>query len=44
MGKREVGKGKREDVGERLVYLKGYRDGSDAERVGLLKKALIGLG
>lgn len=25
---------------ERLVYLKGYRDGTDAERVELLKNAL----
>ena len=32
------------DYGGRLVYLKGYRDGSDAERVELLKKSLIGLG
>ena len=26
--------------GGRLVYLKGYRDGTDAERVGLLKEAI----
>ena len=24
----------------RLIYLKGYRDGTDAERVELLKKAI----
>jgi glycosyltransferase involved in cell wall biosynthesis len=48
MGKREVGKGKgeegsgkREDGGERLIYLRGFRDGSDEERVRLLKDALM---
>lgn len=41
IGKREVGKGKREDVGERLVYLRGFRDGSEKERVRLLKDALM---
>ena len=41
IGKREVVKGQREDVGERLVYLKGFRDGSDVERVRLLKDALM---
>lgn len=41
IGKREVGKGKREDVGERLVYLKGFRDGSEKERIKLLKDALM---
>ena len=30
--------------GDELVYLRGFRDGSEKERVGLLKKALIGLG
>ena len=28
------------DYGERLIYLKGYRDGTDEERVELLKKAI----
>ena len=41
LGKREVGIGKREDGGERLVYLRGFRDGSEAERVRLLKDALM---
>lgn len=36
-----MGKGKREDVGERLVYLKGFRDGSDEERIRLLKNVLM---
>jgi hypothetical protein len=27
--------------GGRLLYLKGYRDGSDEERVELLKKAIL---
>ena len=30
-----------EDVGDRVVYLKGFRGGSDAERVRLLKDALM---
>ena len=33
--------GNGEDVGDRLVYLNGFRDGSDAERVRLLKDALM---
>ena len=33
-----MGRGKREDV---VVYLKGFRDGSDVERVRLLKNALM---
>ncbi|MBO5905054.1 MAG: glycosyltransferase, partial [Kiritimatiellae bacterium] len=41
IGKREVGKGKREDVGERLIYLRGFRDGSEKERIKLLKDALM---
>lgn len=41
IGKRELGKGKREDVGERLIYLRGFRDGSDEERIKLLKDALM---
>jgi hypothetical protein len=40
-GKGEEGIGKREDGGARLVYLKGYRDGSDEERIKLLKNALM---
>jgi hypothetical protein len=28
------------DYGGRLIYLKGYRDGSREERIGLLKKAI----
>lgn len=31
------------DEGDRLVYLKGYRDGSDADRVRLLKTAIENL-
>ncbi len=31
------------DYGGRLVYLKGYRDGSTEERVRLLKNAIAGL-
>ena len=33
--------GNGEDVGGRLIYLKGFRGGSDAERVRLLKDALM---
>ena len=33
--------GNGEDVGERLVYLKGFRDGSDEERIRLLKDVLM---
>ena len=40
-GKWEEKSEKREDVGDRLVYLNGFRDGSDAERVRLLKDALM---
>ena len=29
------------DYGGRLIYLKGYRDGSDENRVALLKKAIV---
>lgn len=36
-----MGKGKREDVGERLIYLRGFRDGSEKERIKLLKNALM---
>ena len=31
------------DYGRRLVYLKGYRDGTDEERAELLKKAIEGI-
>ena len=30
-----------DDYGGRLVYLKGYRDGSEKERIKLLKDALM---
>ncbi len=30
----------RSGYGGRLIYLKGYRDGTDAERVELLKRAI----
>jgi hypothetical protein len=39
MGNGEVGTWN----GERLVYLRGYRDGSEAERIKLLKDALMGM-
>ena len=41
LGKREEGIGKWEDVGERLIYLRGFRDGSEKERIKLLKDALM---
>ena len=36
-----MGKGKRDDVGERLIYLRGFRDGSEKERIKLLKNVLM---
>ena len=41
LGKRGKGIGKWEDVGERLIYLRGFRDGSEKERIKLLKDALM---
>ena len=40
VGSGGVGSGIRSGYEGRLIYLKGYRDGTDEERVELLKKAI----